>query len=101
MTLRPARLLAQAIVASSLSACGGGDGGSIPNPVTPTPPMAQRVVLVDAAPFTLQAGTATYKNIDQPPPGTIDGMLDWNGGVDMNLYVTDNTCPISLSVKPS
>ncbi len=93
MTLSPARLIALAVASSWLSACGGGDGGSTPNPVTPAPPTAQRVVLVDSAPFTLQPGAATYKNIDQPPAGTIDGTLDWNGSVDMNLYVTDNSCP--------
>jgi hypothetical protein len=90
------RTLGSLIVAaasSGLVACGG--GGSNPNPVTPTPPpaTAQRVVLIDSAPFSLQPGTATFKNIDFPPAGTIDGMLDWNGAADMNLYVTDNTCP--------
>jgi hypothetical protein len=87
-------LLALAAVSSWFAACGGG-GSSAPNPVPPptTPPAAQRVVLIDGAPFSLQPGTATFKNIDFPPAGTIDGTLDWSGGADMNLYVTDNSCP--------
>jgi len=93
MRLRPVGLLALALTCSWLSGCGGG-GSSSPNGVpTGAPPTATRVVLVDGAPFSLPPGTATYKNIDQPPAGTIDGMLDWNGANDMNLYVTDNTCP--------
>ena len=54
---------------------------------------------MDNASFSLQPGTATYKNIDQPPAGTIDGTLDWSGAADMNLYVTDNTCPGFTTLK--
>jgi hypothetical protein len=92
MTLRPVGLLALAVTCPWLAGCGGG-GSSAPNPIGTPPPTATRIVLVDGAPFSLQPGTATYKNIDQPPAGTIDGMLDWSGGSDMNLYVTDNSCP--------
>jgi hypothetical protein len=83
-----------ALGSSWLISCGGG-GSSAPNPVPPTttPPAAQRVVLIESAPFSLQPGTATFKNVDFPPAGTIDGTLNWNGGADMNLYVTDNSCP--------
>ena len=88
------RALGWLILAASsslLAGCGG--GSSSPNPVpSAAPPGATRVVILDNASFTLQPGTATYKNIDQPPAGTIDGTLDWSGGADMNLYVTDNTC---------
>ena len=92
MTHRPVGLLALTFAASWLSSCGGG-GSSAPNPVTqPPPPSATRIVLVEAAPFSLQPGTATFKNIDFPPAGTIDGTLDWTGSADMNLYVTDNSC---------
>jgi hypothetical protein len=92
LKLRTLALLVLAVNAPWLASCGGG-GSSAPNPVPPvTPPAATRVVLIDGAPFSLQPGTATFKNIDQPPPGTVDGTLDWNGGADMNLYVTDNSC---------
>lgn len=91
MKLRPFGLVALAVALPWLSGCGG--GSSTPNPVATPPPSAQRVVLMDAAPFSLQPGTATFKNVDQPPAGTIDGTLEWNGGADMNLYVTDNSCP--------
>ena len=93
MTHRPVGLLVLTLTASWLSSCGGG-GSSAPNPVTQPPPAtATRIVLIEGAPFSLQANTATFRNIDQPPAGTIDGTLDWNGGADMNLYVTDNSCP--------
>jgi hypothetical protein len=93
LKLRTLGLLALVANAPWLAGCGGG-GSSAPNPVPPiTPPAANRVVLIDGAPFSLQPGTATFKNIDQPPAGTIDGTLDWTGGTDMNLYVTDNSCP--------
>jgi hypothetical protein len=98
MTHRPLALLALAGVSSWLAACGGG-GASTPNPVATPPPAAQRVVLIDGATFSLQPGTATYKNIDQPPAGTIDGTLDWNGGADMDLYVTDNVCAGFTTLK--
>jgi hypothetical protein len=85
--------LALAVTAPWLAGCGGG-GSSGPNTVpSVAPPSATRVVLIDGAPFSLQPGTATFKNIDFPPAGTIDGTLDWAGSADMNLYVTDNTCP--------
>lgn len=92
MKLRALGLLVLAFTSPWLPGCGGG-GSSAPNPVPSAPPAATRVVLLDNAPFTLQPGTATFKNIDQPPPGTVDGTLDWSGGSDMNLYVTDNSCP--------
>ena len=92
MKPRTLGLLALAVSAPWLAGCGG--GSSAPNPVAPvTPPTDTRVVLIDGAPFSRQPGTATFKNIDQPPAGTVDGTLDWGGGADMNLYVTDNSCP--------
>ena len=100
LKLHPVALLALAVTLPWMVGCGGGDNSSAPNPVTPAPPAtAQRVVLIDGAPFSLQPGTATYKNIDQPPAGTIDGMLDWNGSADMNLYVTDNVCAGFTTLK--
>jgi hypothetical protein len=91
LKIRAIGLLALGATSSWLLSCGGG-GSSAPDPVAATPPPAQRIVLIDGAPFSLQPGTATFKNLDFPPAGTIDGTLDWNGGADMNLYVTDNTC---------
>jgi len=85
-------LLGLAVTTPYFAGCGG--GSSTPNSVPSAPPAAAtRVVLMDSAPFSLQPGTATFKNVDQPPAGTIDGMLEWNGSNDMNLYVTDNSCP--------
>ena len=79
MTHRPVAPLALALTASLLASCGGG-GSSTPNPVTQPPPAtATRIMLIEGAPFSLQPNTATFRNIDQPPAGTIDGTLDWNG----------------------
>ena len=82
------------VVALALAGCGGGN--SSPSSASTTPSSSTgagstRVVLV-TKPFTLAAGTATFQNADNLPAGTVDATLDWGGGNDMNLYVTDNTC---------
>jgi hypothetical protein len=75
-----------------LAACTGSDGPS--QPTTPTGPGGPtRTVLVDGAAFALDPGTATYKNIDLPPEGTLDATVNWAGPNDINVYVTDNVCP--------
>jgi hypothetical protein len=72
-----------------------GCGGSSPNPIgnTPPPAGATRTVLFSGAGFALDPGTATYKNIDIPPEGMLDAVVDWAGANDINVYVTDNVCP--------
>jgi hypothetical protein len=91
--------LASLVVISSLLAnCGGGSGTS-PDPVpTPAAPNAVRTVL-DTQSFSLKAGAATYKNIDFPPEGMIDAIVDWAGTNDINVYVTDNVCPGFVDLK--
>lgn len=50
-------------------------------------------MLVSGSAFSLRPGTATYRNIDLPPNGTLDAVVDWAGDNDINVYVTDNVCP--------
>jgi hypothetical protein len=75
----------------ALAAC----GGSTPTaPVSaPSTPAAVRSVLIGGAAFQLRPGTATYKNIDLPPSGMLDAVVDWAGDNDINVFVTDNVCP--------
>jgi hypothetical protein len=80
------------VVAASLAGCGGSPSPSGGTPPT-TLPQATRTVLVSGAAFNLRPGTATYKNIDLPPNGTLDATVDWAGTNDINIYVTDNVCP--------
>jgi hypothetical protein len=79
-------------------ACGSGDG-----PTQPTTSGAAggptRTVLVSDAGFSLDPGAATYKNIDLPPEGTLDATVNWAGGNDINVYVTDNVCPGFLDLR--
>lgn len=98
LRLRPLIVPALALTSAWTFGCGGG-GSSNPVAPPPPPPTATRVVLIDGAAFSLQPGTATFKNVDNPPAGTIDGTLDWNGTADMNLYVTDNSCAGFTTLK--
>lgn len=72
--------------------CGGGNSGpgGVTPPVTGGP---SRTVLISGATFALEPGTATYKNIDLPPNGTLDAVVDWTGANDVDVFVTDNVCP--------
>jgi hypothetical protein len=79
-------------LAAIVAACGGGASSS-PTGGTPSLPQATRTVIVADASFSLPPGTATYKNIDLPPNGTLDAVVDWAGNSDINVYVTDNVCP--------
>lgn len=70
--------------------------GSSSSPTTPPPPSsapAVRSVFVAPTAFSLRPGTATYKNVDLPPSGMLDAVVDWSGENDVNVYVTDNVCP--------
>lgn len=93
-----ARVATAAALAALLASCGG---GSSPTGVTPTPapPNAVRTVLFSGVAFDLGPNTATYKNIDLPPSGTLDAVIDWAGSNDVNVYVTDNACPGFQDVK--
>ena len=75
-----------------LAGCGGGSSPQGNTPVT-QPPQATRTVLFSGLSFNLRPGTATFKNIDLPPSGMLDSVVDWTGPNDINVYVTDNVCP--------
>lgn len=79
-------------------ACGGGDGSRPDQPTSPTGGPT-RTVLVSGESFSLAPGAATYKNIDLPPPGTLDAVVNWAGPNDINVYVTDNVCPGFLDLR--
>jgi hypothetical protein len=84
--------LALAVAFGTGFGCGG--GGSTPSqPNAPVTGGPTRTVLVSGASFSLDPGTATYKNIDLPPAGMLDATVDWAGSNDINVYVTDNICP--------
>jgi hypothetical protein len=85
------RTLWSVFVTAALAGCGG---SSSPTGGTPpiTVPQPTRTVIVSAAAFSLRPGSATYKNIDLPPNGTLDAVVDWAGNNDINMYVTDNVC---------
>lgn len=77
--------------------CGG---GSTPTQTTPAPVGGPtRAVLISGQAFSLAPGTATFKNIDIPPEGTLDATVDWGGSNDINVYVTDNVCPGFLDLR--
>lgn len=76
---------------TALAGCGGSSPtGAVPTPSAPAP---VRSVFIGGVAFQLRPGTATYKNIDLPPSGMLDAVVDWAGDNDINVYVTDNVCP--------
>jgi hypothetical protein len=77
----------------SLAGCGGGGGSS---PTTPgTQPTAQQVrtPLVTGATFNVRANSQIYTNIDFPPAGKIDVTANWGGATNIEMYVTESSCP--------
>jgi hypothetical protein len=74
------------------TACGS-DSPSTPPTPTPTPtPVPTRTVLATRS-FTL-APAATYTDtVDNVPAGSVDARVEWSGASDLNLYVTDTSCP--------
>jgi hypothetical protein len=49
-------------------------------------------VLQSNVPFVLNPGTVMFRNVDNPPVGTLDVSVNWPGGGDLNLYVTPDSC---------
>ena len=90
-------VLALAAAAALFGSCGGGgsnnpNGPGTPSP-TPTPPVnSVRTVLMTGVPFILNPDTVMFRNVDNPPVGTLDISVDWPGSGDLNLYVTANSC---------
>src|SRR5207247_1691896 len=69
------RLVAVAFTIACLSTCGGGSP-STPTPGASTPAQQVRTVIGNAD-FTLRAGSATFKAIDNPPIGMMDVTVEW------------------------
>ncbi len=90
------RSLGRVVLGGSLImslSCGGGGGTSGPTPGASTPASQVRTVLGSSS-FTLRAGSATFKSIDNPPVGTMDATLEWsNAGNRVDFYATDGRCP--------
>jgi hypothetical protein len=92
------RVVAVMAAAAFLGSCGGGgDDGGNPNgpgnpPQNPPPANQVRTVLMAGVPFVLNPDTAMFRNIDNPPVGTLDIRVDWPGSGNINLYVTANSC---------
>jgi hypothetical protein len=86
------RILIAGSVVVSLSACGG-NSPSTPTPGASTPAQPVRTVL-GTSDFTIRAGGATFKSIDNPPIGAMDATVEWgNASNPIDFYVTDGRCP--------
>jgi hypothetical protein len=80
-----------AVLAAAVSACGSGSP-TRPTPTpTPTPPPTRTVLATQS--FTLAPGATFTDTVDNVPAGTVDARAEWPGGSDLNLYVTDTSCP--------
>jgi hypothetical protein len=86
------RLVAVGLTIACLSTCGGGSP-STPTPGASTPAQQVRTVIGNAD-FTLRAGSATFKAIDNPPIGMMDVTVDWGSASNqIDVYATDGRCP--------
>lgn len=90
MTLRTGVVL----VLSAIAGAGcGSDSPSTPPTPTPSPtPASTRTVLATRS-FTLAASASFTDTVDNVPAGIVDARIDWPGASDLNLYVTDTSCP--------
>ena len=76
----------------TLATCGGG-GPSTPT-VTPSAAPQQVHTILGNADFTLRAGSATFKAIDNPPIGMMDVTVDWGNSANrIDVYWADGRCP--------
>ena len=76
----------------TLATCGGG-GPSTPT-VTPSATPQQVHTILGNADFTLRAGSATFKAIDNPPIGMMDVTVDWGNSANrIDVYWADGRCP--------
>ena len=82
------------LVLAALAAAGcGSDSPSAPPTPTPTPtPAPTRTVLATRS-FTLAPSATFTDTVDNVPAGVVDARADWPGASDLNLYVTDTSCP--------
>jgi hypothetical protein len=96
-------LLPVGLLAALLS-CGGGSGssGAPTAPVVPTaapPPATAQRYVIDTRDFFLKGGSGSFYNQDKLPVGTLDITMNWdNGDHDMQLFLTDNTCPGAVTL---
>jgi hypothetical protein len=84
------RAVISGLMIATLATCGGG-GPSAP---TASPSPVQVRTVLGNADFTLLAGRATFKAIDNPPIGMMDVTVDWaNTANRIDVYWTDGRCP--------
>ena len=85
-------VLAAVTAAALLGSCGGGDGdgGGPTNPGNPGNPQQNlvRTVLLSNVGFVLNPDMVLFRNVDNPPVGTLDISADWSGGGNIDVYVT-------------
>lgn len=80
-------------IITSLSSCGGGSSPSGPTPGASAPTQQVRTVL-GTSDFTIRAGGATFKSIDNPPIGMMDVTVEWgNVANGIDAFATDGRCP--------
>jgi hypothetical protein len=90
MVIRMGTTLALATIAGA--GCGSGSPAAPPVPTpSPTPALARTVLATRA--FTLAPSATFTDTVDGVPAGTVDARADWPGASDVNLYVTDTSCP--------
>jgi hypothetical protein len=86
------RAVVSGLMITTLVTCGGG-GPSTPT-ASPSAPVQQVRTVLGNADFTLRAGSATFKAIDNPPLGMMDVTVDWaNASNTINVYWADGRCP--------
>ena len=85
------RAVVAGLMIATLATCGGGP--STPT-VSPSAPAQQVRTVLGNADFTLLAGRATFKAIDNPPLGMMDVTVDWGNSANrIDVYWTDGRCP--------
>src|SRR5687767_12451574 len=72
--------------------CGSGSPSVPPTPTPSATPALTRTVLATRS-FTLAPSAAFTDTVDNVPAGVVDARADWPGASDLNLYVTDTSCP--------